>query len=148
MTDESFMQMALELATQAQKLGEVPVGAILVRDGHVIASGHNQPRSSLDPSAHAEIVTLRQAAQSLGNYRLVNTTLFVTVEPCMMCTGALVHARVERIVIGALEPKAGCCVSHPLANEAWLNHQLQIEHGVLEHACSQLMQNFFQTRRQ
>ena len=107
------MHQALQLADHASKAGEVPVGAVLVRDGQVVGQGFNQPISGLDPTAHAEIVVLRQAAQLHNNYRLPGSTLYVTIEPCLMCVGALIHSRVARVVFGALEPKAGALLSHP-----------------------------------
>ena len=141
------MQLALSLARAAGANDEVPVGAVLVGDGKVLGEGSNQPRGQTDPTAHAEIVALRQAATQLGNYRLVETTLYVTLEPCMMCAGALVHARINRLVFGATEPKAGCVSSHKLLNADWLNHQIEVTGGVCAAQCSELMQQFFVQRR-
>ena len=147
------MQQALAMAERAEQIGEVPVGAVLVsgqtngQQGELLAAGHNAPISSNDPTAHAEIVTLRQAADKLQNYRLVDATLYVTLEPCAMCTGALVHARINRLVVAALEPKAGAVVSHPLLNQDWLNHRVEVVTGVCADASSQLLSDFFQRRR-
>ena len=146
--DEYFMQQALGWARRAADEDEVPVGAVVVAQDAIIAAGSNQPRSTSDPTAHAEVVALRAAAVVLQNYRLVDATLYVTVEPCMMCAGALVHARIRRLVFGAPEPKAGCIVSHPLLGEDWLNHQPQVTGGVCEAECAALMQAFFAARRE
>ncbi|MEM9622304.1 MAG: tRNA adenosine(34) deaminase TadA [Pseudomonadota bacterium] len=145
--DVNFMQKALQLAHHAAAAGEVPVGAVLVVDGKVVGQGYNQPISANDPTAHAEVVALRDAALHLQNYRLPGSTLYVTVEPCMMCAGALVHARVSRLVFGATEAKAGAVHSHPLLASAWLNHQPQITGGVLAEECGALMSTFFAQRR-
>ena|SRR5690606_7262394 len=146
--DEYWMQRALELAQLAAQRGEVPVGAVLVKDDQLIAEGFNQPISSCDPTAHAEIVALRTAAQSLSNYRLPATTLYVTIEPCAMCAGALVHARVQRLVFGAPEPRAGAVVSTlQLLHGAQLNHRIDVHGGVLAEQCAALMQSFFRERR-
>jgi tRNA(adenine34) deaminase len=147
-SDESFMQRALELAALAAERGEVPVGAVVVRDGRVIGEGFNQPISSNDPSAHAEIVALRDAASREGNYRLPDTSLFVTLEPCTMCAGALVHARVKRLVYGATEPKSGVAVSNAcLFEHEHLNHKVQLSGGVLADQCGAILSNFFKSRR-
>jgi tRNA(adenine34) deaminase len=146
--DIEFMQLALEQAKLAQQINEVPVGAILVSDNTVIATGHNQPINQNDPSAHAEMVALRLAGQIIGNYRLPNTTLYVTLEPCMMCSGAIMHARVSRVVYGATDPKTGC--AHSVLNlfdNKQLNHHTIVEGGVLEEECSKLLKNFFKERR-
>lgn len=142
--DEHWMQLALEQAQLAADSGEVPVGAVLVKDGELIASGFNQPISSCDPSAHAEIVVLRAAAKHLSNYRLPGTTLYVTIEPCTMCVGALIHARVERLVFGAPEPRAGAV---RLLDGAQFNHRIYIEGGVLAEQCADIMQQFFRQKR-
>jgi tRNA(adenine34) deaminase len=143
-----FMGLALEEARKAQAAGEVPVGAVLVADGTVIGAGFNQPISAHDPTAHAEIVALRAAAARAGNYRLPGSTMYVTVEPCLMCVGAMVHARVALVVYGAAEPKAGALVSMTSAHElAGLNHRLQALGGVREEECRETMQQFFRTRR-
>jgi Cytosine/adenosine deaminases len=146
--DEHWMLQALALARQAEASGEVPVGAILIRDGEVVGQGYNRPILSHDPTAHAEIVALREAAERASNYRLPGTTLYVTIEPCTMCIGAMIHARVERLVFGAPEPRAGAVVSaHQLANHPSYNHRLQVRGGVLEEACADLMRDFFRRRR-
>ncbi len=146
--DEQWMRHALALAQRAREIDEVPVGAVLVYEGKVLGEGWNQPIASVDPSAHAEIVALRQAAVRLHNYRLVDTTLYVTKEPCVMCAGALVHARVKRVVFGAPDAKAGAAgsVFDLLHNDA-LNHQCEIECGVLARDCSTLLVEFFKARR-
>jgi tRNA(adenine34) deaminase len=147
-TDEKFMREALELARWAESEGEVPVGAVLVKDGRVIGRGHNHPISAKDPSAHAEIVALREAAQVCGNYRLTGTTLYVTLEPCAMCAGALVHARVQRLVYGASDPKAGAAGSvFNLVQADALNHRLDVTGGVLADECAVLLKGFFSRRR-
>src|SRR5688572_28862081 len=133
MSHEPFMSLALDEARKAQAAGEVPVGAVVVAGGEVIGAGFNQPISSHDATAHAEIIALRAAAARVGNYRLTGSTLYVTVEPCLMCVGAMVHARVGTVVFGAPEPKAGAIVSMTNAHElAGLNHRLQVIGGVLE----------------
>lgn len=147
-TDEGFMQMALAEARKALVVGEVPVGAVVVLEGRVVGAGYNQPISAHDPTAHAEVVAVRTAAQAMGNYRLTGATLYVTVEPCMMCVGAMVHARVALVVYGATEPKAGALVSAQRAHEApGLNHRLTVRGGVCEEECRELMQRFFKERR-
>lgn len=146
--DELYMQRALELAAQAEQLGEIPVGALLVHEGHIIAEGFNQSIRLHDPTAHAEIAVLRAAGQQLQNYRLLNTTLYVTLEPCAMCAAALVHARVGRLVFGARDGKTGACGSvHNLVQDATANHQLQVDAGVLAEQCSQQLSDFFRRRR-
>jgi tRNA(adenine34) deaminase len=146
--DERFMRIALELAVQARGRGEVPVGAVVVLDGTVIGEGFNQPISSTDPTAHAEIVAMRQAAARLGNYRLTGAELYVTIEPCQMCVGAMVHARIARVVYGAPEPRAGAIESAMRAHEhPALNHRLEALGGVLGAESRALMQAFFQERR-
>lgn len=147
-TDKKWMREALALAQQAEAAGEVPVGAVLVKDGAVIASGWNNPISSHDPTAHAEIGALRFAAEALGNYRLLDTTLYVTLEPCSMCAGALVHARVKRLVYGAPDPKAGAAGSvFDITRAPALNHRLEVTGGVLAEECGALLRKFFSTRR-
>ena len=142
------MRLALAEALKARDAGEVPVGAIVVVDDAVAGTGFNQPISSNDPTAHAEIVALRAAAARLGNYRLTGCTLYVTVEPCLMCVGAMVHARVGHVVFGTTEPKAGAVVSMARAHElSGLNHRLEVTGGVLEDECRQVMQEFFRSRR-
>ena len=148
MTDEAAMRLALGEAEKARLAGEVPVGAVILLDSRVVGTGFNQPISAVDPTAHAEVVALRAAARALGNYRLTGATLYVTVEPCLMCVGAMIHARVARVVFGAAEPKAGALVSASRAHETpGLNHRLQATGGVLEEECRQVMQAFFAQRR-
>lgn len=142
------MRDALDLAGQAALAGEVPVGAVVVVDGQIVGRGFNRPITSHDPTAHAEIVALRDAAQQLANYRLTGATMYVTVEPCLMCVGALVHARIGTLVYGAPEPKAGAIDSSQRAHEhAALNHRMTIVSGVLASECKELMQRFFKERR-
>lgn len=147
--DEFWMQQALALARQAADAGEVPVGAVVVLDAHNIGDGYNQPIASKDPTAHAEIVALRRAAAHLQNYRLPDTTLYVTIEPCTMCVGALIHARVRRLVFGAREPRAGavCSRFHLLGEVAGYNHRIEVSQGILEVECSELISSFFKARR-
>lgn len=146
--DNQFMQRALALAQLAQEKGEVPVGAVLVKAGEIIAEGFNQPIGLQDPTAHAEIVALRAAGKKLGNYRLVGTTLYVTLEPCAMCVGALIHARVQRLVFGAYDPRAGAIKSiFQLPAHPQLNHRLQYQGGLLETSCANILKSFFQSRR-
>jgi tRNA(adenine34) deaminase len=145
---EPFMRAALDEARKASDAGEVPVGAVVVLDGHIVGRGFNQPISAKDPTAHAEIVALRDAARTIANYRLVGATLYVTIEPCLMCVGAMVHARVETLVFGALEPKAGAVVSTAQVHEnPALNHRLTVAGGVLENECREVIQAFFRARR-
>lgn len=146
--DIDFMRLALAEAQLAADLGEVPVGAVLVHQGQVIGRGFNQPISSHDPSAHAEMVALRQAALAQGNYRLANTTLYVTLEPCTMCAGLLIHSRVSRLVFGASEPKAGAVVSRSqVFDQSWMNHRIEVEGGVLGEECAAVLSSFFRARR-
>jgi tRNA(adenine34) deaminase len=146
--DADFMRQALEQAQHAWDLGEVPVGAIVVKDGQVIARGYNQPIGKHDPTAHAEIVALRAAAEALGNYRLPGCELYVTLEPCVMCSGAMLHARLARVVFGATDPKTGAGGSVVnLFAEQQLNHQTGIVGGVLADACGDLLKSFFVARR-
>ncbi len=149
LSDQHWMELALQQARQAAELGEVPVGAVLVDAAdRLISAGHNQPISAHDPTAHAEIVVLRNAAQKIGNYRLVNTTLYVTLEPCVMCVGAMIHARVKRLVYGALEPKTGAIVSScELLDTATFNHQIEVTGGILEQPCATILSDFFAQRR-
>ena len=147
-TDEEFMGAALELAREARERGEVPVGAVLVIDGEIMGRGFNQPVSRNDPTAHAEIVALRRAGRETGNYRLPGSTMYVTIEPCQMCVGAMVHARVARVVYGTPEPKAGAIESAMRAHEhPSLNHRLEVTGRVLENECREVIQAFFQERR-
>ncbi|WHI48400.1 tRNA adenosine(34) deaminase TadA [Microbulbifer sp. VAAF005] len=146
--DFGFMRRALELAQLAAERGEVPVGAVLVQDGKIIGEGSNRPIGNCDPSAHAEIVALRQAADKQQNYRLPNTTLYVTIEPCTMCFGAMVHARVGRLVYGATEPRAGVVESQlELAQASFFNHKITVESGVMAEEASNLVREFFHDRR-
>lgn len=147
-TDDEAMRLALAEAERARAAGEVPVGAIVVVDDRVIAAGYNQPIASSDPTAHAEIVALRGAARALGNYRLTASRLYVTVEPCLMCVGAMIHARVAHVIFGAPEPRAGALISSIRAHETpGLNHRLQVTDGVLEEECRRAIQSFFAERR-
>lgn len=146
--DQEFMQLALSLAAQGAALGEVPVGAVLVQDGQVIGEGFNRPILDSDPSAHAEMVAIRAAASAAGNYRLPGSTLYVTLEPCSMCAGLIVHARVARVVYGAQEPKAGVVQSQgQFFAQGFLNHRVMVEGGVLGEACGQILSAFFKARR-
>ena len=148
MSDEDFMRTALELATQASELGEVPVGALVVQDGTIIGRGYNKPISACDPTAHAEIVAMREAASALGNYRLAGCTLYVTLEPCAMCSGAIQHARIARLIFGAADPKTGACGSvTDLFGNPLLNHHTKVEGGLLADVSAQLLQAFFARRR-
>jgi tRNA(adenine34) deaminase len=148
MSDDDFMREALLLARQAADAGEVPVGAVVVREGAVIGRGHNRPVSGQDPTAHAEVMALRDAAARVGNYRLTDCELYVTLEPCPMCAGAILHARVTRVVYGAADPKAGACgsVVNLFADER-LNHHATVSGGVLAEAAGKLLQEFFAARR-
>jgi len=148
MTDEEWMRHALRLAQRAEDQGEVPVGAVLVQEERCVAEGWNQPIQTNDPSAHAEIVALRHAGRRLRNYRLLDTTLYVTLEPCVMCMGAIAHARVRRLVFGAYDPKRGAvCHALQLSDAPFLNHRLEWTGGVLERPCSELLTDFFKARR-
>lgn len=148
MNDNDYMLIAIKLATSAAAQGEVPVGAIVVKDGVIIGRGSNAPITNHDPSAHAEILAMRDAAKTLGNYRLVGCTLYVTLEPCAMCTGAIQHARIARLVYGASDPKTGACGSVVnLMAETRLNHHTEVESGVLADACGGLLSTFFAARR-
>jgi len=143
------MGAALELAREARERGEVPVGAVLVMDGEILGRGFNQPVSRNDPTAHAEIVALREAGREAGNYRLPGSTMYVTIEPCQMCVGAMVHARVARVVYGTPEPKAGAIESAMRAHEhPSLNHRLEATGRVMEEECREVIQAFFKERRQ
>lgn len=147
--DQSWMTEALVLADRAAQLGEVPVGAVVVLEGEIIGRGWNQPISTNDPTAHAEIIALRDAAENVGNYRVVNADLYVTLEPCSMCAGAMVHARVRRVIFGAYEPKAGVIVSRQsFLLQPWLNHQVEYTAGILSDCCSEKLSHFFKQRRE
>jgi tRNA(adenine34) deaminase len=142
------MRLALEHAARGRTLGEVPVGAVVVVDGEAVGEGCNQPITATDPTAHAEIVALRLAATRVGNYRLGGATLYVTIEPCLMCVGAMIHARIGRVVYGAAEPRAGALTSAIRAHETpGLNHRLEVVGGVLEDECRALIQEFFRAKR-
>lgn len=147
-SDNYYLQQALELAQQAEEQGEVPVGALLVWNNEIIAKGWNQSITNSDPTAHAEIIALRQGAQHLKNYRLLDSTLYVTLEPCAMCIGAIIHARVKRLVFGAYDPRAGAVSSVFTIPEApQLNHRVEILGGVMHDACGDLLRRFFKKRR-
>ncbi len=146
--DEHFMRLALAEAQKAMEAGEVPVGAVVVRGGEIIAAAHNEPVGRRDPSAHAEIVALRRAAAAVGNYRLAGTTLYATIEPCLMCAGALIHARVSRLVFGATDPKGGAVVSlYRVLEDDRLNHRTDVTAGVLAAECSEILSRFFREKR-
>ena len=145
---QHWMQLALQLAAQAAANDEVPVGAVVVRDGELLGQGFNQVISAADPSAHAEIVALRDAAQKVGNYRLTGATLYVTLEPCTMCAGALVHARIAKLVFAAREPRAGVvCSSCQILDQPWYNHKVNWQEGVLAQESSAMLRAFFRARR-
>jgi tRNA(adenine34) deaminase len=145
---EKFMRAALAEAARAREAGEVPIGAVVVLDDAVVGAGFNQPISARDPTAHAEIVALRAAASAVDNYRLTGATIYVTVEPCLMCVGAMVHARIGLVVYGAPEPKAGAIQSMTNAHELpGLNHRIEVIGGVLEEECRDIVQQFFKGRR-
>jgi tRNA(adenine34) deaminase len=146
--DAAFMREALDLAAEAARGGEVPVGAVVVKDGAIVGRGSNRPIGAKDPTAHAEIVALREAAAAIGNYRLTDCDLFVTLEPCAMCVGAMLHARLARVVYGAADPKTGACGGAvALASEAKLNHQTAFAGGLLAGESSALLRRFFAERR-
>ena len=146
--DEAFMGRALEMAQRAEAAGEVPVGAVVVRDGEVVGEGWNHPIAARDPTAHAEIQALRQAGQRMGAYRLPGATLYVTLEPCPMCVGAMIHARLARLVFGAHDPKTGACGgAMDLAGHPSHNHRLEVSGGVLSEECGERLRRFFRARR-
>ena len=145
--DTYFMKLALEAAEEADREDEVPIGAVLVLDGQVVAKGHNCPIGRHDPSAHAEIMALRSACEWLKNYRIAGATLYVTLEPCLMCFGALTHARVERVVYGAPDPKVGVSRLQGFLEKANLNHRFEWQGGLLEEECRAILQEFFHRRR-
>lgn len=148
MTDAEYMQLALQLAEEAANAGEVPVGAIIVKDGVIVGRGSNSPISLQDPSAHAEIQAMRDAAKTLGNYRLIGCTLYVTLEPCAMCCGAIQHARIAHLVYGASDPKTGACGSViNLMAEPRLNHHTTISGGLMAEQCGSVLSSFFAKRR-
>ena len=147
-TDQHWIQQALELARKAEELGEVPVGAVVVLENKLIGKGWNQPISAHDPSAHAEIVAIRDASHHLKNYRICNASLYVTLEPCTMCAGAIIHARIQRLVYGAMDPKTGAAGSVFNVFQSNLhNHKVEITNGILADECCNILQTFFQERR-
>ena len=147
-TDEYYMQFAIEQAKLAEAIDEVPVGAVLVQDNQLIASAHNQPISTNDPTAHAEIQLLRRAGETLNNYRFPGTTLYVTLEPCTMCLGAMIHARISRVVFGAYDEKTGVCGScQDLSTSECFNHEIELQGGVLANESKDLLQQFFKNKR-
>ena len=146
--DERYMKMAIKEAEQAARSGEVPVGAVLVKGGRVLAEGHNQCMKQSDPTAHAEVLVLRKGAKALGNYRLKDTIMYVTAEPCPMCLSAMIHARVSRLVFGTLEPKFGAVESRfCLLRKNGLNHHVEVTGGILEKECTEILKSFFKNRR-
>jgi tRNA(adenine34) deaminase len=149
MSDEAYLRAAIDEAKAAERDGEVPVGAVVVFEGTIVGRGNNRVLRDSDPTAHAEVVAMRAAGQALGNYRLEKCTLYVTLEPCAMCAGAILHARIQRLVYGATDPKAGACGSVlSVMNHPQLNHKVQVEAGLLAEECSALLTNFFRARRQ
>lgn len=148
MSDERFMREALALAAEAEARGEVPVGAVVVKDGEIVGRGYNQPISSRDPTAHAEVIAMRDAAARIGNYRLTGCELYVTLEPCVMCAGAIMHARLARLIYGAADPKTGACGSAvDLFADPKLNHHAAVARDVLKQECGALLSAFFRQRR-
>src|SRR5437762_3437611 len=147
-SDEQYMDLALSEAEKAESAGEVPVGAVIVSGGAVIGRGFNQPVSGHDPTAHAEIIALREASRHLGNYRLADATMYCTVEPCMMCAGAMIHARIARLVFGTFDPKAGSAGSiYNVLTDPRLNHRVDVVSGIREEECAMLLREFFAQRR-
>jgi tRNA(adenine34) deaminase len=148
-SDKTYMQMALDLAQEAYRVDEVPVGAVLVKDGEILATGFNQREGLQDPTAHAELLAIRTAAEVLGSWRLTDTTLYVTLEPCAMCAGAIIQSRISRLVFGTWDPKAGACGSIcDLTAETRFNHRVIVDSGVLAEDCRHLLQQFFQQLRE
>jgi len=146
--DEKWMKIAISEANLAINAGEIPVGAVLIQNGKLIAKAHNQPILNHDPTAHAEVEVLRKAGKKLKNYRLARSTLYVTLEPCIMCLGAIMHARIERVVFGASDPKTGVCGSNnDLTSEAFFTHTVKVDSGVLEEESKEILQSFFKSRR-
>ena len=147
-SDEKWMKIAIDEAHLAMDENEIPVGAVLVQDNKLIVQAHNRPIKNNDPTSHAEIELLRKAGEKLQNYRLPKTTLYVTLEPCAMCFGAMIHGRIERVVFGASDPKSGVCGSTiDLSSKSIFNHQISVSGGVLEHECKDILQSFFKLRR-
>ncbi|MBW2544132.1 MAG: tRNA adenosine(34) deaminase TadA [Deltaproteobacteria bacterium] len=145
--DEYFMRMALGEAESALESGEVPVGAVITMEGRVLAKTHNSPILMKDPTAHAEILAIREAADRTGNYRLHGTTLYVTIEPCPMCAGAIIHARIARLVFGATDPKGGALSLYDMLNDRKLNHFVEVTGGVLKEKCGEILSRFFREKR-
>tara|TARA_B110000240_G_scaffold166848_1_gene188351 strand:- start:756 stop:1229 length:474 start_codon:yes stop_codon:yes gene_type:complete len=146
--DEKWMQIAISEASVAKNEGEIPVGAVLIHNNKLIAKAHNQPILNHDPTAHAEVIALRKAGKKLNNYRLAGSTLYVTLEPCVMCLGAIMHARIDRIVFGASDPKTGVCGSKAdLTSEAFFTHKVKVDGGVLEEENKEILQSFFKSKR-
>ncbi|MBW2599361.1 MAG: tRNA adenosine(34) deaminase TadA [Deltaproteobacteria bacterium] len=145
--DEYFMRMALGEAESALESGEVPVGAVITMEGRVLAKTHNSPILMKDPTAHAEILAIREAADRTGNYRLHGTTLYVTIEPCPMCAGAIIHARIARLVFGATDPKGGALSLYGMLHDRKLNHFVEVTGGVLKEKCSEILSRFFREKR-
>ena len=147
-TDYDFMKIALEEAEEAYRRSEVPVGAVLVLDGNILARAHNSPITKNDPSAHAEMLVLRQAGEKIGNYRLTGAELYVTLEPCVMCAGAIVQARLARVIFGARDPKCGAVASlYDILTDERLNHQVEVTEGILQEECGEIMSRFFKQKR-
>ena len=146
--DEKWMKIAISEASVAKNEGEIPVGAVLIHNNKLIAKAHNQPILNHDPTAHAEVMALRKAGKKLNNYRLTGSTLYVTLEPCLMCLGAIMHARIDRIVFGASDPKTGVCGSKAdLTSEAFFTHKVKVDGGVLEEENKEILQSFFKSKR-
>lgn len=146
---ELFMQQALLEAQKAYDMDEVPIGAVIVKDGEIIARGHNLREAGKDPTLHAEMVAIREAARYLGGWRLTGCELYVTIEPCPMCAGAIIQARIQRVVFGAMDPKAGCAGSlYNLLQDPRFNHQVEVVGGVMEEECRRIMQDFFRKKRE
>lgn len=149
MSDEKYMELAMEEARKAETLGEVPIGAIIVRDGNIIGRGYNRREIDRDPLAHAELLAIKEASGNLGGWRLLNATLYVTLEPCPMCAGAIVQSRIMRVVYGTKDPKAGCAGTlMNLLQEPRLNHQVELTQGICEKECAALLTNFFRHLRE
>jgi len=146
--NETMMQRALELAEQASQLDEVPIGAVVIHEGQIIGEGYNTKEHGLNPTAHAEMIAIQQAAEHLGRWRLHGCTLYVTLEPCPMCAGAIVNARMDKVVFGARDPKSGACESlFTITNDERLNHRCEVEGGMLEEDCVAILQSFFKAKR-
>jgi len=147
-SDEEYMRAALAEAAAAEAAGEVPIGAVLLIEGEIRGRGHNLVISTSDPTAHAEMIAIRDAARRIGNYRLLRSTMYTTIEPCAMCAGAIVHSRISRLVFGARDPRAGAVLSHfGVCTTEFLNHRLIVEEGVLESDCRSMVQSFFRNKR-